>query len=190
MEYRPDEEIILLAIITIGTTALVVALVVLALKEGQMKITKADVGRTVKLRDGATAVITDVRPSYMHRCPAIVRRESDGYVMEVGENGRLHSLEENEDIIEFLPRGQPRDEQPPASDNVNHPPHYTSHPSGIECIQVTEHMPFNLGNAVKYIWRHEGKNGAEDLRKAIWYLEREIQRTTPLRRELNEAPEE
>lgn len=98
----------------------------------RMKITKADVGRTVKLRDGAIAVITDVRPSYMHRYPVIVRRESDGYVMEVGENGRFHSqyeLEENEDIIEFL---QPRDEQPPASDNVNHPPHYTSHPSGIE----------------------------------------------------------
>src|SRR5581483_2936486 len=38
-------------------------------------------------------------------------------------------------------------------DMVNHPPHYTSHPSGVECIQVTEHMNFCLGNAIKYLWR-------------------------------------
>lgn len=60
---------------------------------------------------------------------------------------------------------------------VNHPPHYKNHPSGIECIQVTEHMGFNLGNAVKYIWRCDEKLAAiEDLRKAKWYLEREIQK--------------
>lgn len=60
-------------------------------------------------------------------------------------------------------------------DAVNHPKHYTSHPSGIECIQVTEHMGFNLGNAVKYVWRADLKHDAvEDLRKAVWYIEREI----------------
>lgn len=60
---------------------------------------------------------------------------------------------------------------------VNHPKHYTSHPSGVECIQITEHMTFNLGNAVKYIWRSGEKgNQIEDLQKACWYLEREIQR--------------
>jgi hypothetical protein len=63
------------------------------------------------------------------------------------------------------------------NDNVNSPKHYTSHPSGIECIQVTEHMGFNLGNAVKYIWRADLKNDAvEDLRKARWYIDREIQK--------------
>ena len=63
------------------------------------------------------------------------------------------------------------------SDPVNNPAHYTNHPSGIECIQVTEHMNFNRGNAVKYIWRcgNKGKP-VEDLRKAIWYLERELAR--------------
>lgn len=62
-------------------------------------------------------------------------------------------------------------------DAVNHPRHYTSHPSGIEAIQVTEHMGFNLGNAMKYIWRADLKNDAlEDLRKAAWYLDREIKR--------------
>lgn len=61
------------------------------------------------------------------------------------------------------------------NDPVKHPKHYTDHPSGIECIQVTEHMSFNLGNALKYIWRCDLKLDAiEDLKKAVWYLEREI----------------
>lgn len=65
------------------------------------------------------------------------------------------------------------------ADHVNHPPHYTSHPSGVECIQVVEHMGFNLGNAIKYVWRADLKNDAvEDLRKARWYIEREIQKRT------------
>ena len=64
------------------------------------------------------------------------------------------------------------------SDPVN-PDHYRRHPSGIECIQITEHMSFPLGSAIKYIWRADLKADAiEDLRKAIWYLEREIQRRT------------
>ena len=63
----------------------------------------------------------------------------------------------------------------PAPDPVNHPAHYTDHPSGIECIQITEHMGFNLGNALKYIWRCDLKHDAiEDLEKAKWYIEREI----------------
>lgn len=63
------------------------------------------------------------------------------------------------------------------SDPVNHPKHYTEHPSGVECIQITEHMTFNLGNAVKYIWRADLKGKqVEDLKKAAWYINREIQR--------------
>jgi len=63
------------------------------------------------------------------------------------------------------------------TDLVNHPPHYTQHPSGVECIQITEHMGFCLGNAVKYIWRADLKGDAtEDLKKARWYLDREIAR--------------
>jgi hypothetical protein len=61
-------------------------------------------------------------------------------------------------------------------DAVNHPPHYTSHPSGVECITVTEHMNFCIGNAVKYLWRADLKNGLEDLEKAEWYVRREIER--------------
>lgn len=62
-------------------------------------------------------------------------------------------------------------------DMVNNPKHYTDHPSGIECIEITEHMGFCLGNAIKYIWRADLKNDAiEDLNKAIWYIHREIKR--------------
>jgi len=65
------------------------------------------------------------------------------------------------------------------TDLINHPTHYTSHPSGVECITITEHMGFCLGNAVKYLWRADLKgDGVDDLRKAAWYIEREIQRRT------------
>jgi hypothetical protein len=62
-------------------------------------------------------------------------------------------------------------------DLIQHPKHYTSHPSGIECIEITEHCNFCLGNAIKYIWRAGLKDGkVQDLRKAIWYIQREIDR--------------
>lgn len=62
-------------------------------------------------------------------------------------------------------------------DNVNNPKHYTNHPSGIECIEVTEHMNFCIGNAIKYLWRAGLKDDAlEDLKKAEWYINREIER--------------
>lgn len=63
------------------------------------------------------------------------------------------------------------------ADPVNRPKHYTQHPSGVECIQITEHMSFCLGNAVKYIWRADLKHDAiEDLKKARWYIDRELER--------------
>lgn len=63
-------------------------------------------------------------------------------------------------------------------DEINHPKHYTSHPSGVECIDIAEHMNFCLGNAVKYIWRAglKSEDAEKDLEKAIWYLNRELSR--------------
>ena len=64
-------------------------------------------------------------------------------------------------------------------DNVNHPKHYTSHPSGVECIDITRYYPFAVGCAIKYLWRAGLKSDAslsdkekeiEDLNKAIWYI--------------------
>lgn len=70
------------------------------------------------------------------------------------------------------------------NDPVNHPKHYTDHPSGVECIQITEHMGFNLGNAVKYIWRCDLKLDAiEDLKKAEFYIKREIEKREKAARE-------
>lgn len=65
-----------------------------------------------------------------------------------------------------------------SNDPVNHPEHYTQHPSGVECIQVVEHMTFNLGNAVKYIWRAGVKSPdpRQDIKKAMRYLEYELAR--------------
>lgn len=64
-------------------------------------------------------------------------------------------------------------------DSVNHPAHYTKHPSGYECIDITRHYCFSIGNAIKYLWRAGLKKDAElgdkqkeieDLKKAIWYI--------------------
>lgn len=67
----------------------------------------------------------------------------------------------------------------PQHDAVNHPRHYNDHPSGVECIDIVEHFSFNVGNAVKYLWRAGLKPGAtelDDLRKAEWYISRELDR--------------
>lgn len=62
------------------------------------------------------------------------------------------------------------------SDAIN-PSHYRSHPSGIEAIEITEHLNFCIGNAMKYLWRAGLKGDAvEDLKKAEWYIRREIER--------------
>lgn len=68
-------------------------------------------------------------------------------------------------------------------ERVNHPKHYNSHPSGIECIEIVRHHDFNIGNAIKYLWRagiktEEGISNRdkqiEDLNKAIFYIKDEI----------------
>jgi hypothetical protein len=68
-------------------------------------------------------------------------------------------------------------------DSVDHPAHYNASPSGVECIDIAEHMSFNLGNALKYLWRADHKgNAIEDLEKASWYISREIERLTKERK--------
>ncbi len=70
---------------------------------------------------------------------------------------------------------------------MERPTHYKEHPSGIEVIEITEHMNFCLGNAVKYILRAEHKEATiQDLEKAQWYLNREIERR---KKELQEGGE-
>ena len=64
------------------------------------------------------------------------------------------------------------------NETVNHPKHYCQHPSGMECIDIAEGFNFNLGNAIKYIWRAGLKSAdvVTDLEKAEWYIQREIER--------------
>ena len=65
------------------------------------------------------------------------------------------------------------------NDPVNNPKHYTNHPSGIQCIEITRHMNFNLGNAIKYLWRSGQKDqnpAVQDLEKAVFYIQDEIAR--------------
>ena len=80
-----------------------------------------------------------------------------------------------------------RNDKEQKADNVNHPAHYNSHPSGIECIEIARHHNFNIGNTIKYLWRaglksEEGMEDTdkqvEDLNKAIWYIQDEIKRIT------------
>ncbi len=64
---------------------------------------------------------------------------------------------------------------PERDPNVDHPKHYNSHPSGVECIDIVEHCSFNIGNVIKYLWRADHKGATlEDLKKAAFYLDREI----------------
>jgi Protein of unknwon function (DUF3310) len=69
-------------------------------------------------------------------------------------------------------------------ETVNHPRHYNEHPSGIECIDIVEHYSFNIGNAIKYLWRAglKSKDPIEDFKKAIWYIQREIDKKTKERK--------
>lgn len=72
------------------------------------------------------------------------------------------------------------------NDHVNHPPYYTQDPSGIECIQITRHRNFNIGNAMKYLWRAGlkcGNSDIQDLQKAVWYINDEIERLEAIQSE-------
>ena len=63
------------------------------------------------------------------------------------------------------------------SDPINHPKHYGAHPTGVKCIDIIEHFSFNVGSAVKYLWRAGLKDDnpkITDLQKARWYIDRAI----------------
>lgn len=66
---------------------------------------------------------------------------------------------------------------------VDHPEYYNQHPSGIECIEIIRHYRFDIGSAIKYLWRaglkkEEGISDIdkeiEDCNKAIWYIKDHI----------------
>jgi len=78
-------------------------------------------------------------------------------------------------------------------EQVHHPKHYNLHPSGIECIDVIEWMTLNVGSAIKYEWRAGLKPGVDnitDLRKAIWFLQREIERLESGNKRITDSTQE
>ncbi len=75
------------------------------------------------------------------------------------------------------PMPRPQDDHHVVAEDPVNPTHYRRHPSGIECIEVTRHMNFNIGNAIKYLWRYMDKGDpTENLKKAQWYIDDEIRR--------------
>lgn len=98
----------------------------------------------------------------------------------VSDRGRAYNdeTEDQNDVIAEVTDDATSDPQQVEADDVNHPKHYTSHPSGVECITITECFNFNTGNAIKYLWRAGLKTDdpIADLEKAAWYVAREIQR--------------
>ena len=89
----------------------------------------------------------------------------------------IHEFSENNEINTGINRLSPME------DKVNRPSHYTGHPSGVECIDITEYYDFCVGNAIKYLWRaglkkedgvSDKEKEIEDLKKAAYYIDRKI----------------
>lgn len=104
-------------------------------------------------------------------------REGTGAISAKGKADPIGDLRRiaqgSPNLSEAIPEASPKDI---AEDPIN-PAHYRRHPSGIECIEVTRHMNFNVGNAIKYLWRYMDKgNPIENLKKAQWYIADEIVR--------------
>lgn len=105
----------------------------------------------------------------------ILLRSGMEYQTENAEDFRWNHTGNYSDVVSYMIEEESQEIPQQTEDAVNNPKHYTSHPSGVECLDVTRHMSFNLGNATKYIWRCDLKKDAiEDLRKAIFYLNDEI----------------
>lgn len=86
--------------------------------------------------------------------------------------GEIRVLRGSPELEEGSP-GRPKEE----GSQVDHPRHYNEHPSGVECIDVVEGLTFNMGNAIKYLWRaglKESEPSGKDFDKAVWYIRREV----------------
>ena len=83
---------------------------------------------------------------------------------------RVMRVKANTESVEYY-----RETRGSAAKDTTNPGHYKQHPSGVECIRITEHLDFCTGNAIKYLWRAGLKGDAvADLEKAKWYIERRI----------------
>ena len=99
-------------------------------------------------------------------------------IVEETRNTLLNEIKDLRDKV-FNNLTDTKEEDNKEHDAVNHPKHYTSHPSGVECIEITRHYNFDIGNAIKYLWRaglkkeqglSDVEKEIEDCKKAIWYI--------------------
>jgi hypothetical protein len=88
----------------------------------------------------------------------------------------------NPSLIVFPPGDYDVPKKPP-KDMINRPDHYNLHPAGIPCYEIVEHFSYHIATAMAYLWREKYKNGDEDIKKAIWHLNRELQLRDNLRSE-------
>ena len=109
----------------------------------------------------------------------IVKLSQKNTIVNINSNMIAEHIQKVLDNKEYFIEVKSTEDKIPVNDNVNHPKHYTNHPSGIECIEITRHYCFTIGNAIKYLWRaglktEEGMTNKqkeiEDLKKAIWYI--------------------
>ena len=121
-----------------------------------------------KLQEEALRRMKEARPNDIH----FSELEFNKYYWEVTYEEIMRRMNEHANQMW-------KEEQKAGNDNVNHPSHYTSHPSGVECITITRHYCFAIGNAIKYLWRAGLKQDGnltdkqkeiEDLQKAVWYI--------------------
>lgn len=137
-------------------------------------MSKFNVGDTVRRISGGSGQLPD---GEVAKVDAVRRSE-----ISISTRPGAWWVDQYFELVERAPIGDPGGSP---RDDVNHPKHYTSDPSGVECIQITRHRNFNIGNAFKYIWRLGLKESAgkttkektlQDIDKAIWYLQDERKR--------------
>lgn len=126
--------------------------------------------------------MTDNLPAPLPRPGEVIKKpQSDLAIEKVApetRRGILDAMKPDNAVHLELPN--PFEGVEDAVDWVNHPPHYGSHPSGVECIAITRHMSFDFGNAFKHVFRAPWKNGRQDYEKAIWYLRDTLKHHTPI----------
>lgn len=114
----------------------------------------------------APVVLTSNPPQYEYHCP---KCEHIQYSFQIDYEHMIAG-------VDHWIRLQEGDKEAMEKDMVNHPAHYTA--GGIECIDALAAATAGLegieavctANAIKYLWRWKLKNGAEDLKKAQWYI--------------------
>ena len=138
------------------------------------------VGGRYRLRNGNAATCDKETVGGAFKICGYDDRAAKQFFLWLNNRGKVFNDDRDDpyDVIAEVTDDATSEPQQVKPDDVNHPKHYTSHPSGVECIAITEHFRFNVGNAIKYLWRAglKTEDPIMDLEKAAWYVAREIQR--------------